>query len=398
MSELHGSFFKSIGAFLVFGLVSFSAYSQAESIDMSPFADGANHWHRFFTDWDIIAPLPGNPLYEETEIVAIGDNILLFQRDNGGWAKNYDMQSILSEEQKEKIEAQKPVLHTTFDNATTYPHVDYLAQAYTITKLERFKEGCLKGLDFILEAQYDNGGWPQYYPPLPENSGYSKHITFNDEAYIGIMNVLKKIVDNDNNFSFLDDTYRSKVNIAYKKGLDCILKTQIVEDGVLKIWCQQHDEVTLQPAWARTFEPPSLCSDESAPIVLHLMSIENPSDKIVASIQSAVKWFDDSKILNTRCIYDPTAPEYVSKHRVHRYDTKVVYDLNAPPIWTRFYELNTGKSIFCDRSGEILYNMSDVGRERRSGYRWYVYAPQDVLDMYPAWQKRWAKDENVLSR
>ena len=111
-----------------------------------------------------------------------------------------------------------------------------------------------------------------------------------------------------------------------------------------------------------------------------------------------MKWFNDSKILNTRCIYDPTAPEYVSKHRVHRYDTKVVYDLNTPPIWTRFYELNTGKSIFCDRSGEILYNMSDVGRERRSGYRWYVYAPQDVLDMYPAWQKRWAKDENVLSR
>ena len=84
-------------------------------------------------------------------------------------------------------------------------------------------------------------------------------------------------------------------------------KNQIVEDGVLKVWCQQHDENTLLPTWARTFEPPCIGNDESAPIVLLLMSIDNPSDEIIAAVQGAVKWYDDSKILNTRCIDDPTA-------------------------------------------------------------------------------------------
>ena len=219
----------TIAILMVF--LSFSAVKAQPSIDMSPFANGANHWHDFFSDWDIIGPLPGNPLYKETQITEIADNILLFQRDNGGWAKNYDMQAILSPEQKEKIRAQKPILHTTFDNATTHPHVYYLAQAYTITKQERFKEGCLKGLDFILEAQYDNGGWPQYYPPLPENNKYSTHITYNDEAYVGIMKLLKKIVDGNPNFSFLNKKYHEKAKTAYEKGIDCILKTRLLKMG-----------------------------------------------------------------------------------------------------------------------------------------------------------------------
>ncbi len=367
-----------------------------EKIDMSPFSNSTNHWYDFFTNSSVIAPLPGRPQHKETEITQIADNILLFQRDNGGWPKNFDMQAVLSEEQKEKLRAVKPILSTTFDNSTTHPQVIYLAKAYSITKIEKYKQGCLKGLDFILSAQYENGGWPQYYPPLPENNEYSKHITFNDEGYVGVMNVLKAINDNKPFFSFLDNNQRKKAKAAFDKGLDCILRTQIKEDGVLKVWCQQHDEVTLLPAWARTFEPPSLGNDESSPIVLLLMSLDKPDDAVIASVQGAVKWFNDAKILHTRCIDDPTAPKYVSKYKEHKYDRRIVHDLNAPLIWTRYSELKTGRPLFCDRSGEILYNMSDLGRERRSGYRWYTYAPQAVLDAYPEWQKKWAPDNNVL--
>ena len=40
----------------------------------------------------------------------------------------------------------------------------YLARVYNGTGYERFKESFLRGIDYLLEAQYDNGGWPQYYP------------------------------------------------------------------------------------------------------------------------------------------------------------------------------------------------------------------------------------------
>jgi hypothetical protein len=31
--------------------------------------------------------------------------------------------------------------------------------------------------------------------------------------------------------------------------------------------------------------------------------------------------------------------------------------------------------------------MAEVNREYSSGYCWYIYIPQEVLDKYPEWQK-----------
>ena len=161
-------------------------------------------------------------------------------------------------------------------------------------------------------------------------------------------------------------------------------------------WCQQHDEETLAPAWARKFEPPSICNGESVDIVLFLMKIKNPDERIIQSIQSAVKWFADSKILNTRVesfAIEPTE----SKYKKIKRDVRVVVDSAAAPIWTRYYELGTHRPLFCDRNSEFLYSLAEVSLERRSGYAWYTGSPQKVLDKYLAWQKKYALNMNVLN-
>lgn len=366
--------------------------NQTTKISTKPFADGVNHWYHIRDESNIVNPVPDQPQYKESEYTKIADNIILFQRDNGGWPKNYDMKAILTPEQITNVIKTKGILHTTFDNATSYTHTYYLAQVYSLTKKDIYKEACLKGVDFIVQAQYPNGGWPQYFPL---EKGYSRHITFNDGAYMGIMNLLKKIIDNDPNFIFINDEIKSKVALAYQKGIDCILKMQIKDRGKLTAWCQQHDEVTLLPAWARAFEPPSICNGESAEIVLFLMDLDKPNDKIIASIQSAVKWFSDSKIYNTR-IETFNAPEFDSKYKKVSDDRRVVIDSSAPPIWTRYYELGTGRPLFCDRNSKYLYSLAEVSRERRSGYAWYTYEPSKVLEKYPEWQKKWAPSNNVL--
>jgi PelA/Pel-15E family pectate lyase len=213
---------------------------------------------------------------------------------------------------------------------------------------------------------------------------------------MGIMNLLEKIIKDDPNFTFLDIKTKSKVTKAYQKGIDCILKTQIADQGNLTAWCQQHDEVTLLPAWARKFEPPSICNGESAEIALFLMRLENPDQKTIKSIQAAVKWFSDSKIYNTR-IETFDAPQFDSKYRTVTTDRRVVIDSTAPPIWTRYYELGTEKPLFCDRDSKYLYSLAEVSRERRSGYAWYTYNPEKVLEKYPEWQKKWASTTNVLN-
>jgi len=380
---------------LLIVLYTHAQYNNHVAISMEPFGDSMRHWYGIHDDGNIIQPKQNQARYTETEITKIADNILLYQRNNGGWPKNYDMQAILLPEQVDSLVQTKNQTHTTFDNSTTYTHIEYLAKAYSLTYIEKYKDACIKGISFVLDAQYANGGWPQYFPI--EKGNYSRRITFNDGAYIGTMEMLKKIVDGDPNFTFIGNNLRENVKVAYEKGLECILKMQIVDNGRLTVWCQQHDEITLQPAWARAFEPPSICNGESASVVLFLMSIKKPDQKIINSIQAAVKWFQDSKILNTR-IETVKAPAEKSQYRTYSSDRVVVVDPLAPPIWTRYYELGTHKPLFCDRNSKFLYSMAEVSRERRVGYAWYTYAPKEVLDKYPEWQKKWSPEQNVLTQ
>lgn len=363
-----------------------------QTIDVSIFSDASNHWYAIPDKGTVVVPRPGHPRYKPEEITAIADNILLYQKDNGGWPKNYDMQAILTADQKDSLAAARAILNTTFDNRTTYSHISYLAKVYSYSPQEKYKTAALKGLNFILKAQYNNGGWPQYFP-LEE--GYSRHITYNDDAMGGIMMLLKDITEGKPEYSFIDTRLKQQLQQAYDKGLDCILKTQISDAGKPTAWCQQHDEVTLEPAWARKFEPPAICNGESVDIVLLLMSIKKPSAVVIDAVQNAVSWFNESKITGIK-VETFAAPEMVTPFRISKTDKRVVSDSAAPPIWTRYYELKTHRPLFCNRDSKLVYSLAEVARERRDGYSWYTYGPQKVLNLYPKWQQQFAPGKNVL--
>jgi len=378
---------------LFISLTFFSCAQNSGEISLTAFYDSAHHWYDIHDEDRIIEPLPDQKRYDEDQITAIADNILLFQKHNGGWAKNYDMQAILTEEQKLAVLKSKDETNTTFDNGTTHSQIIYLAKVYSTTRKEKYKDGCIMGIEFILKAQYPNGGFPQFFP---DTSGYRKYITFNDGAMIGVMNVLYRAANDFSEFRFIDDSLKTRIHQAYTKGLDCILKCQIRDNGQLTAWCQQHDNNNFEPRSARTFEPASVSNMESAGIVNFLMRIKNPDEKIVNSIQNAVKWFNNSKIFGLR-VETIDAPE--AEYQYHSTDDDIiaVEDPDAPPIWARFYELKTHKPLFCNRDGRPVYSLAEVERERRTGYAWYVYDPQEVLDKYPEWQSKHAPGENVLT-
>lgn len=45
-------------------------------------------------------------------------------------------------------------------------------------------------MEYLLSGQYDNGGWPQFWPGM---RGYQVHITFNDDAMVNTMEMLRDI-------------------------------------------------------------------------------------------------------------------------------------------------------------------------------------------------------------
>jgi PelA/Pel-15E family pectate lyase len=371
---------------------------QAPRIEPGPFADNAGHWYAIFNKENIVNPLPGRPRYMPTELAAIAGNILLFQKTNGGWPKNYDVFAILTPAQKDSVAAAKNATNTTFDNGSTYNQIAALATAWYALKdrsaadVGRYRAAAVRGLEFILRAQYKNGGWPQYYPLRTD---YSRYITFNDGAYEGIMRLLKAIGDREPQYDFVEEKLRGKLAAAYRRGLDCIFRLQINDAGAPTAWCQQYDEVTLQPAWARKFEPPSICNKESADLVLFLMTIDHPNARVVAAVCDAVGWFKASRIYNTRIKTIP-AKRMVTPFRVSTSDRLAVTDPAAPPIWTRYYELETHRPMFCNRDSKVVYSLAQVLRERRDGYGWYTYSPQKVIDEFPAWYAKWSGVKTMI--
>ncbi len=254
---------------------------------------------------------------------------------------------------------------------------------YAQTKEARYKEAFEKGLDYIFRAQYQNGGWPQFYPVRSSSSvSYSGHITYNDNAMVNTMEFLRDVFSDQKELASLSlsDALKSRALKAFDKGVACILNTQIVVDGKPTVWCAQHDEKTLAPAKARAYELESFSGAESVGITRLLMSLDNPSKEIIASVKGAVQWFEANKV------------EGIKLERVLDQDGKknvvVVADKNAPPLWGRFYDLETSKPYFCDRDGIKRNALADIGSERRNGYSWYTNAPAAVLQIYPEWKKR----------
>jgi hypothetical protein len=252
-------FVKQKWFLLAAGLVSCSFIAAQTSvpkeflvIDTAIFQDASHHWYDLYEKDRVIQPKPNQPRYKPTELAAVADNIILYQKNNGGWPKNYDILAILTPEQKDSLTRDKSVLNTTFDNRTTYSHIEALAKIYYVTKVDNYRQAALKGLDYILASQYSNGGWPQYFP-LENN--YSRCITYNDDVFSGIMWLLKDINENSIQYGFIDADRRNKLKTAYDKGLECIVKTQINDRGKPTAWCQQYNEVTLEPACEGKFEP-----------------------------------------------------------------------------------------------------------------------------------------------
>ncbi|HEY6806462.1 MAG TPA: pectate lyase [Pyrinomonadaceae bacterium] len=315
--------------------------------------------------------------FSSPEATRIADNLLLYQRSSGGWPKNIDMAVVLSDSDRTKLNTEKQSNDSTIDNSSTYTQLNFLARVYTAQHLARHRDAFFTGLDYLFKAQYENGGWPQFYPDL---SGYYKHITYNDDAMIGVLKLLRDIAVPSPEYSFVDEARRAKAARAVERGIDCILKTQIIVDGKRTVWCAQYDEVTLAPAAARKYELVSLSGGESAGIVRFLMSIDRPSPEVVASIKAAIAWFEKSKLMGIKWVTKPDAT------KMHGFDRVVVQDSNAGPLWARFYDIQTNRPIFVGRDSVVHYDVAEIEDERRNGYSWYVDTAAELLSKeYPSW-------------
>lgn len=309
--------------------------------------------------------------YRSDEAKTVANNLLTYQTEHGAWPKNTDTV-------KRPYTGNRKDLKPTFDNGATMDELRFLARCYQATQNKAYHQAFQRGLNYIFIAQYPNGGWPQYYPLSKQ---YHRHITFNDGSMVRVMEFLREVA-RDPLYGFVAAADRKKAATAFDKGVDCILRCQIRIDGKLTVWCAQHDEVTLAPATARSYELPSLSGSESVGITRLLMSLEKPRAEVIAAVEGAVSWFEKSaqRGIRIESVKDPKAPG--GKDKV------IVKDAKARPLWARFYDLKTQQPMFCDRDGIPKTSYAAIGHERRNGYAWYGNWAQSLIEKdYPQWKK-----------
>jgi PelA/Pel-15E family pectate lyase len=314
--------------------------------------------------------------YSSDEAREVADKVLAYQSNVGAWPKNTDFLAPATSEVIRTV-GESSRANTIDNDATTRP-LRFLALIANATHEEKYQRAFLRGLDYLLEAQYENGGWPQFYPL---RSGYYSRITYNDNAMMNVMFLLRDIAAAGERYAFVDDAHRAESRYAVERGMDCILKTQMRQQGELTAWAAQYDEVTLEPAWARAYEPPSLSGNETVAIVRFLMELETPTAEQIAAIEGAVRWLRAVAIEGKRYVRGPNADGLD--------DAVVVDDPAAGPIWARFYEIGSNRPIFLGRDSVVRYSLAEIETERRGGYAYYGTWPAALLDEdYPRWLTR----------
>ncbi|MBR0045422.1 MAG: pectate lyase [Bacteroidaceae bacterium] len=341
----------------------------------------------------------------QKEMQQLADSIVKYQMKSGGWPKNQDW--LKGVDPKEAKAWQKTGVGSTIDNGATTSEMQSLAKAVDQIvvmlaensvwldkemlkeRRKNYTESFKRGVEYLLKMQYPSGGFPQFYP-LKGADEYSAQITFNDQAMVNALKVLRDVGGDSLRFRNMDvdKGLKKKCKAAYEQGIRCVLLCQIRVDesgrvldfdtpswkgGTPTVWCQQHDRVTFMPAKARVYELPSYSGcGETCAILDLLMDEPLPSAEVKAAVKAGVAW------LEAHAMKDVAVEHFTNENG--QADIRLVEKKGAPLLWARFYDLDKGEPFFCDRDGVPQKHLSDIGYERRNGYSWVGNDPKCVIE------------------
>jgi|ETNmetMinimDraft_4_1059912.scaffolds.fasta_scaffold05362_2 PelA/Pel-15E family pectate lyase len=288
-----------------------------------------------------------------------GMNITTWQMENGGWRKN-NMDGYMMPWEGEPIPATSSYFAnlSTMADRGTVKEIRFLSNLYSSSTNESnrsaFKVAVERGIEFVLESQHESGGWPQVYP---EHSGpeYHKLMTYNDHVIVSGMLLLMDINSRKKPFDtdIVENINFSRVDEAMEKGMEYILASQVIVDGDLTIWGQQHDPYTFQTMPARSYELAGRTGLESAGVVAVLLNWEDRDERVVNATWAGIDWYEEN----------------------------VVFDLvfengefSLSPgsmLWYRFYNTSDDQHFFSGRDGVKVFDFDELEHGMAtSGYTW----------------------------
>jgi len=324
--------------------------------------------------------------YATPEAWRVAQNILSFQTPAGGWGKNIDRsgpprvpgEPYVPPEPGQPGKDGKAHWNYvgTFDNGATTTELRFLARVQAAT-LGAQADGCraafVKGLRYVLNAQYPNGGFPQVYPL---QGGYHDAVTLNDDAMVRVVALLLDVAEGQGELAFVPAVLREEARGAVARAVDLFVATQVDAGGERAGWGQQYDALTLALAGARNFEPAALASSETASVLMLLMRLPEPSRAVQDAVHAGAGWLRSVALRDVAFTADPTEA-----------GRRLLAKPGAEAIWSRYYDPRTMRPVFGDRDRTIHDDVNELQIERRNGYAWFGSVPERALERYAAWSQ-----------
>ncbi|HEU5137981.1 MAG TPA: pectate lyase, partial [Steroidobacteraceae bacterium] len=175
--------------------------------------------------------------------------------------------------------------NATFDDRVTPDAALFLLRFYRLTREAAYRGPVLEALDFVLEAQFENGAWPQRFPLRNEYAhdglpDYTSFYTLNDGATLAIVELLLEAHE-----TFADSRYFESV----RRAMAAIIAMQGPADQAA--WAEQHGP-DLRPIAARTHEPAGYVVRESRMSIAMLQEfyLRTGDAKYLAPVPRCLDW------------------------------------------------------------------------------------------------------------
>lgn len=160
-------------------------------------------------------------------------------------------------------------------------------------KDERFGAALEKAIRFVLDSQYDNGGWPQRFPfvdDAPQLHGkpdYTRYITFNDDVA-------------RENIKFLLMVWQT---MGDQRAMDAITRAMGIFGATQQPapqagWGLQHTLEDLAPIGARSYEPDALVTNTTAANISMMLDFYEwtGDEQYIARIPEALDWMESVRL------------------------------------------------------------------------------------------------------
>lgn len=238
--------------------------------------------------------------------------------------------------------------NATFDDAGTAEAAQFLLRMYLEKRDEQIGEALQQAISFVLDSQYENGGWPQRFPfvedapALHGRPDYTRYITFNDDVA-------------GENIKFLLMVWQSlgdrRALEAIDRGMDIFVATQ--QPAPQAGWGLQHTVEELEPVGARSYEPDALVTHTTAGNVSLMLDF--------------FEWTGEQKFLDRV----PEALDWLQSVRLSGDEIKM-----PGREFPTFIEIGTNRALINHRRGSNVVN----------GEYYQDYNPEKPIVHYSQWR------------